>query len=344
VAGLYDTVALNECDRDRVFCTRPIVKTKSFDIRRMKNPDGMWLIAKCARKPNQETRDSLRSQFLALQEVHQRTGAVLDATVPFPLYLWEDESVLIMSQIPGVPLNVLLRQKANCAVGWRQCKTLHRTGKAVGGWLKKFHSATSSPPKAHVHSDYMNEMELLYSRSRSRGISQAVLTQVREVQSRLSSAQENASVRMAASHGEFLPQNIMISKTEVGVIDFETFSSAGSVHRDLATFLAYIGLLTGKAKYSRTALLGLAQGFVDGYGNDFNLQLFQGEFLKCTLELACESNSATLSRLSTRQIEGALTKALSSIPRMPTRFDCSEEECVAALTSLLPAEISTDRA
>jgi len=120
-------------------------------------------------------------------------------------------------------------------------------------------------------------------------------------------------VRMAASHGEFLPQNIMISKTEVGVVDFETFSSAGSVHRDLATFLAYIGLLTGKAKYSRTALLGLAHGFVDGYGNDFNLQLFQGEFLKCTLELACESNSATLSRLSTRQIDGALTKALSSI-------------------------------
>jgi hypothetical protein len=183
----------------------------------------------------------------------------------------------------------------------------------VGGWLKKFHSATSSPPKAHVHGDYMNEMQVVYSKSRSRGISQAVLTQVRDVQLRLSSVQQNASVRMAASHGEFLPQNIIINKTEVGVVDFDTFRSAGSVHRDLAAFLAYIGLLSGKAKYSRTALLGLAQGFVDGYGNDFNLQLLQSEFLKCTLELACESNSATLSRLSTRRIEGALTKALSNI-------------------------------
>jgi hypothetical protein len=51
---------------------------------------------------------------------------------------------------------------------------------------------------------------------------------------------------MAASHGEFLRQNIMISKTEVGVVDFDTFRSAGSVHRDIGTFLAYVGLLAGK--------------------------------------------------------------------------------------------------
>jgi hypothetical protein len=33
----------------------------------------------------------------------------------------------------------------------------------------------------------------------------------------------------------------MISKTEVGVVD-DTFRSAGSVHRDIGTFLAYVGL------------------------------------------------------------------------------------------------------
>jgi hypothetical protein len=183
----------------------------------------------------------------------------------------------------------------------------------VGCWLKKFHSATSRPPAAHVHRDYMNEIEVVYSKSRSLGISEAVLNRLREVQSRLSSAQENASVRKAGSHGEFLPQNILISKLEVGVVDFDTFSWARSVHRDLATFLAYVGLLAAKIKYSRTALRALAEGFLGGYGNAFNLQLLQSEFLKCTLELAYDSNSANLSRLSARRIEGALTNAVSSI-------------------------------
>jgi hypothetical protein len=312
-AGVYDAVALEKWDWDRLSSLRPIVKTKSFDIRTVKSSDGTWLIAKCARNPTESTRSSLRNQFLALQEIHQETGAALGASVPFPLFLREDANILIMSQIPGVPLNALLRQKANRAIGWPHYRTLHETGRAVGCWLKKFHSATSSVAETHVYRDYMNDMEVVYSKSRSLGISEVVLRQVREVQSRLSSAQENAAVRMAASHGEFLPQNILINKLEVGVVDFDTFNSARSVHRDLATFLAYVGLLAAKAKYSRTALLAVAEGFLGGYGNDFNLQLLQGEFLKCTLELAYDSNSATLSRLTARRIEGALTNAVSSI-------------------------------
>jgi hypothetical protein len=52
-----------------------------------------------------------------------------------------------------------------------------------------------------------------------------------------------------------------------------------------------------------------------------HLQLLQIEFLKCTLELAYESNSGTLSRFGTQRIEGALTKALNNISAVPTLFD-----------------------
>jgi hypothetical protein len=55
-----------------------------------------------------------------------------------------------------------------------------------------------------THRDYMNEMKVAYSKARARGISEVVLSKERELQSRLKSAQENASVRLAASHGEFL--------------------------------------------------------------------------------------------------------------------------------------------
>jgi hypothetical protein len=188
--GVYDAVALRKRECDRVFSFPPIVQTKSFDIRKVKSADGTWSIAKCARQPTEKTRSSLRWQLLALQEIHQKTRGAFGASVPFPVFLREDESVLMMSEIPGIPLDAMLRRKANWATAWGQCRTLHRTGKAVGHWLKMFHSATSSPPKAHVHRDYMNEMQVVYSKSRSRGISEAVLSQVREVQSGLSSAQE----------------------------------------------------------------------------------------------------------------------------------------------------------
>jgi hypothetical protein len=61
--------------------------------------------------------------------------------------------------------NAFLRQKANC-VKWRRSRTLQETGTAVGGWLEKIHSATSSVAETHVHRHYMNEMEVVYSKSR----------------------------------------------------------------------------------------------------------------------------------------------------------------------------------
>jgi hypothetical protein len=116
-AGLYDADALKQWEYDRVFSVRPIIKTKSFDIRKINSSDGTWLIAKSARRPTDKTRSSLRHQFLALQELHRKTGAALGTSVPLPLFLREDESVLMMSLIPGLPLHALLRQKANRTLG-----------------------------------------------------------------------------------------------------------------------------------------------------------------------------------------------------------------------------------
>jgi thiamine kinase-like enzyme len=128
---------------------------------------------------------------------------------------------------------------------------------------------------------------------------------------------------MAASHGEFLPQNILIHGSRVGVVDFETYSGAAPVTRDLATFLTYIKMLEPKGiKYSHKTLKELARSFLEGYGNNFNIPHLRLQMIDVMLEILYHRESAD------HRLDEALV--------LKTLDDISEENALEHEPALVP--------
>ena len=265
-----------------------IASTSSFDIRRVKCADGQFLVAKCAKKMTESTDRSLRRQFAALHELRSLPYGVLRDSVPEPVLFDEENGVLIMTVLPGSSFNTMLRSRANVVLGafWRT--RLHRIGYKVGEWLSRFHLATVSRPLRHVHHEFIAELEANLVRCGRQGISDEVLRRVRDRAKATSALQEGKPVYAAGSHGEFLPQNVLVRGVDIAVVDFDTYASGTPVYRDLSVFLAYLRLLASKPKYSRTAVNAVVGGFTIGYGNRFDPELLQLHLLKAVCEIITE--------------------------------------------------------
>jgi aminoglycoside phosphotransferase (APT) family kinase protein len=77
---------------------------------------------------------------------------------------------------------------------------------------------------------------------------------------------EGHPIPAAARQGDFIPQNILVDGTRIGVVDFESFSEADSIYEDVGTFVAYLQALSALPYYSQKALERLAASFLRAYG------------------------------------------------------------------------------
>ena len=262
---------------------RFFTQTEAFEIRKVQS-HGERLIAKCAIEPRHSIH-SLRRQFSALRELNCLLGDELEHTIPRVVSLEEEVGVLLTTFIPGIPLTSLLRWRANVIASTWSRNYFRKVGHSVGQWLRKFHTATGFDSHVHDHAGFMNELDKNLSHCSDLGFFKAVLPTVRDRAEQLSAALRSSLVRTAGSHGEFLPQNILIRGTDVGVIDFETYRSAAPVYRDLAAFLAYLKTLEGKGKYSRKSLRELASAFREGYGNYISVPQLHLHMINVILEI-----------------------------------------------------------
>jgi aminoglycoside phosphotransferase (APT) family kinase protein len=249
---------------------------------------------------------SLRKEHSALIDVDQRVGDALLGSLPRPILLLEPEGMLVVSGVPGIVLERELQQEANVLLGWRRVAKMGRTGFAIGSWLKSFHQATAAGKQEHHHSDYLRELDSNLYRARQLGILSDVLQRVRDQAEAASYPLIGTLVQTAAGHGDFIPQNILVSEGRVGVIDFGSYWTETPVYRDLAAFLAYVALLAGKAQYSRSALEALASRFLRGYTTRLNPQLLRAFVLNAILRITNDASCGTTRARDTRRIENLL--------------------------------------
>jgi hypothetical protein len=138
--------------------------------------------------------------------------------MPEPLFLNEEDGTLVMSMLPGVSLNSILRWQGNVILGPLCCGRLREIGHAVGSWLSKFHAATVSEPKRHVHDEFLNQLDRNLACCGGLEISGEVLRRVRDRAEQLSANLNGSPIPSAGSHGEFLPQNVLVQGTGIGVV------------------------------------------------------------------------------------------------------------------------------
>src|SRR5207302_36556 len=137
-------------------------------------------------------------------------------------------------------------------------------GRHIGEWLSTFHTATRVEDRKHDHDSYSFELSRLISRCHSFGLSASMLNGVERAALSLSESSRACLSPVAAMHGDFIPQNILVQKDITRVVDFASFCRQAPVYSDLARFVAYLMILGSKPFYCQSILESVTRHFFVG--------------------------------------------------------------------------------
>jgi hypothetical protein len=199
-------------------------------------------------------KETVTREFAALESVRRRfNGPFLD-TVPAPIALLADVQAMVRTKLPGLSLNRILQREANAVCGplWR--RRIGKTAYLVGAWLRRFHEGTRKPALLHNHQVLTDELTKQLQQCKSRGFDVDLLEHVLKSATLVSKRLEGQNVPAAARHGDFIPENILLDRNSVCVVDFQNFGECDVIYKDVSTFVTYVTVMAARPYYDRSAL------------------------------------------------------------------------------------------
>jgi hypothetical protein len=227
--------------------------------------DGARSIFVKQQAPGPDAERATLQEFANLGRIRSLLGLELGGSVPEPLLALPKRGILVTSKVPGIPLTATLKKYANRLSGPFCVSALAETGLHIGRWLRSFQDATPAEPLTYDAALYLADLERWLSQIEEKGFRPGLAREILQQASCQSAAVNGRLISAAASHGDFIAQNILIEEDGVGVVDFEGFSEREAVYDDLGMFLGYIFILAARAPYSPQSLDAARRGFLKGF-------------------------------------------------------------------------------
>ncbi len=240
-----------------------------------------------------ESERATLQECASLSRVRGLLGPSLAQTVPEPLLVLPNRGVLVTNKVPGDPLAGILKKYANHLSG-PFCITLVReAARRVGNWLRSFQDASQAEPFPYNVDSYLADLELRLSKLQEKGFEPGLAQEILRHASLRCAPLNGRLVSAAAKHGDFIPQNILIERDGVAVVDFEAFSEREAVYEDLGMFLGYILVLGARAPYSRQSLNAVRGGFLAGFlaGDNIDPALLTTYTLKGAIRIIADGSA-----------------------------------------------------
>jgi len=261
---------------------------------RVRGANGGSLVAvKHVRVNGVPAKNSIQSEFRILRELEDTLGESLSRSIPRPLLLLENEGTIVFTFVPGIPFDRLLRQHANfltARLNVLGTRALERHAHRIGQWLRSFHGATAVSNQTFDPSCFCAELDSLIEKCASCGLEPAVLEHIREEARQQSAEVFGKPMCAAATHGDFLPQNILLEDGEPGVIDFASCSRSAPVYVDLAHFAGYLLILSRKSLYDGKTIESIIQEFWKGYAKELDPTILRLYVLRAILRILSDSS------------------------------------------------------
>jgi hypothetical protein len=195
----------------------------------------------------------------------------LAQTIPEPLLAIPKAGLLVTSKVYGEPLTDVLKKYANRLAGPFRTSRLRGRAQLVGDWLRHFQSATKAEPVAFSTKAFLADLEFRLEKLQTKGFTAAITRDILQSSSQGAAGLDGKFVPASAKHGDFIPQNILVERDGVGVVDFEGFTEREPLYEDLGMFLGYLLVLGARVPYSPRALKAAREGFLAGYMGDYTI-------------------------------------------------------------------------
>src|SRR5713226_58365 len=210
-------------------------------------------------------KETVTREFAALESVRRRfNGPFLD-TMPTPIALLAEGQAMVRTKLPGLSLKWILQRDANAVCGPLRRRGIGKMACAVGGWLQFFHEGTRKPPLLHNHQVLTDELTKQLQQCKSNGFDGDLLEHAMKSASLVSKRLEGQRVPAAARHGDFIPENILLDRNNVGVVDFQNFGECDVIYKDVSSFVTYVTIMSARPYYGRSALQTVLKNFLMAY-------------------------------------------------------------------------------
>ncbi len=239
------------------------------------------------RTPAEAEEDVIR-EFNALETVRKRMGSVLEGSLPLPLVALPEAKAIMFEKLPGIPLSVILKRHANWLTGRFRQRKVCEIARLVGRWLRQFHESMRQPPARHDSRMFLAKLTQQLDRCAAAVLSPDTALRIRQLACRESEKADGQIVPRAARHGDFIPQNILVDRCRVALVDFENFSECDVIYEDVSTLIAYLTVLGGSPLYSPETLEEASRSFIDAYGEWVRDELLNLYVLKGAVTIAAE--------------------------------------------------------
>jgi len=164
-----------------------------------------------------------------------------------------------------VPFSDVLHWRANQVSGLFQRTRLRHTGHAIGTWLRAFQTATARPAVEFTSGPFLEALDVQLERVRRRH-PPTIVSGLSDLGHRLAHQLSGARAAQAARHGDFIPQNILLTEgNKVRIVDLENFVPGASAYEDPGMLFAYLLLLEASPAYSAKAVGACREAFWSAY-------------------------------------------------------------------------------
>ena len=209
---------------------------------------------------------AITREFTALTSIQTSCHQPFLETVPSPIILLAGVHAMLITKLPGSPLKSVLRLNANAICGPLRCRHAGEIGQSVGFWLRSFHLETRKPSVLHNHQLFMDEFVKWLQRCEPNGFNGVLLEQLLRSTTNASKRAVGRSIPAAAGHGDFIPDNILLDKNRIYVVDFQNFSECDVIYKDIASFSTYLMTMAARSVYHQGTLQNILHNFLRAYG------------------------------------------------------------------------------
>ena len=240
-------------------------------------------------------------EFNALTLLAEKARSVDRGRFPAPLMVLPRESILVLKKLWGPVLIQLMKKRGHRLAKRSQRGSLALTARQVGEWLAWFHDSTQQSATHFQAAQYLSKFREALDRCVSAIVPADVRESVRLFAHNTATQANGRLCRAAARHGDFIPQNVIVGRNDVAIIDFENFFEKDFIYEDLGAFVAYLSMMRGSPFYSRSALHDMIKAFLHGYGTGIDADMLSLYVLKAALIIIGETRppSGILSRWRT---------------------------------------------
>jgi Phosphotransferase enzyme family len=183
--------------------------------------------------------------------------------VPEPIYLLEDNAIVLMEWIDGESFFAALCRRGSSV------RTLMRLSRLVGAWLRAFHEAGSASVSICGTTDLRNEIERVRIAMNRNKIVLSMASRALESLAEYLPTVSARSVQRTWLHGDFQPENILFGADMVFGIDIMHLTS-GVALADVAHFLNQVRKMAflPSGLHLLTSYQPILSAFVTGYSGD----------------------------------------------------------------------------